>query len=169
VQEDEGLVDAAEEGLLDARRRQPEAVEPYRMLAQFYARRVTALQNQSTPTARQAATNPGDRDENGVYRVGGAITAPARADVPQYPPDARAAGITGVVLAEIVIDTSGSVGDAKVVRSIPLLDEAALQAVRNWRYAPTMVNGEPVPVRMTVTVNFSLPPTPPSTPTPPNR
>jgi protein TonB len=169
VQEDEGLVDAAEETLLDARRRQPDAVEPYRMLAQFYARRVTALYNQATQSARQAATNPGDRDENGVYQVGGAITAPARVDVPQYPPDARAAGITGVVLAEIVIDTSGSVSDAKVVRSVPLLDDAALHAVRSWHYAPTMVNGEPVPVRMTVTVNFSMPVASPPTPRPPNR
>jgi len=49
------------------------------------------------------------------------------------------------------------VTEARVVRSNPLLDEAALKAVREWRYDPTMVNGRAVPVRMTVTVNFSLP------------
>jgi len=79
-------------------------------------------------------------------------------EVPHYPPDAMAAGIAGTVGAELVIDPSGHVTDARIVRSIPLLDEAALAAVREWRFEPTMVNGEPVPVRMTVTVNFTLPP-----------
>jgi TonB family protein len=162
VQEDEGSIDAAEGTLLDARHRQPDEVEPNRMLAQFYARRVTALRKQETQTEPQAANNPGEADENGVYRVGGSMAAPARLDVPRYPPDASAAGIRGAVVAEIVVDPSGNVTDAKVVQSIPLLDEAALQAVRNWHYAPTVVNGQPVPVRMTVTVNFSLPPTPSS-------
>jgi protein TonB len=90
-----------------------------------------------------------------VYRVGGPVAAPLRLDVPKYPPDAVAAGITGAVLAEIVISESGNVTDAKVVRSIPLLDDAALQAVRNWHFEPTMVNGQGVPVRMVVTVNFT--------------
>jgi TonB family protein len=76
--------------------------------------------------------------------------------------DEAARCITGVVIAEIVVDPSGAVTDAKVVQSIPLLDEAALQAVRNWHYTPTVVNGQPVPVRLIVTVNFSQPPTPPS-------
>ena len=79
----------------------------------------------------------------------------------------RSGTLKGVVVAEVVIDTSGSVTDAKIVQSIPLLDEAALQAVRNWHYAPTMVNGQPVPVRMNVTVNFTLPPTPPRSTAPP--
>lgn len=158
-QEDRGLIDAAEDALLDARRRQPDDVEPNRILAQFYARRVTALHKQESQQERQSASGPAQPDENGVYRVGGSVTPPARADVPQYPPDARAAGISGVVIAEIVVDASGKVTAAKIVRSIPLLDEAALKAVRNWRYAPTVVDGQPVPVSMTVTVNFNLPPT----------
>jgi TonB family protein len=166
VQEDEGFIDAAEETLLGARHQQPDAVEPNRMLAQFYARRVTALHKQEAQNEPQAASNPGEADENGVYRVGGSITPPARADVPQYPPDARAAGLKGAVVAEIVIDASGNVTDTKVIQSIPLLDDAALQAVQNWHYAPTVVNGQPVPVRMNVTVNFTLPPTP-APPTPP--
>jgi TonB family protein len=169
LQEDEQFIDAAEETLLGARRQQPDAVEPYRMLAQFYARRVTALHKQESDKEPKAASGPGERDENGVYRVGGPVTAPSRLDVPRYPPEASAARVQGVVIAEVVIDTSGNVTDAKVVRSIPLLDEAALQAVRNWHYAPSVVNGQPVPVRMTVTVNFSLPPSPPSPPAPTRR
>jgi periplasmic protein TonB len=47
------------------------------------------------------------------------------------------------------------VTDARVLKSVPLLDEAALQAVKEWRYDPTVVNGKPVPIKMTVTVNFS--------------
>lgn len=155
AQEDRGLVDTAEETLLGNRRLRPDAVEPYRMLAQFYARRATAVHTANTATSRQPASAPGEPDENGVYRVGGGITAPNRLDRPVYPPEAQAAGLEGVVIAEVVIDPSGDVVDAKVVRSIPMLDEAALNAVRNWHFAPTLVNGQPVAVRMTVTVNFT--------------
>jgi TonB family protein len=154
--EDEELTDAAEDLLLSARRRQPDGVEPYRMLAQFYARRATALSRQAQQQTPAPATgNPGERDENGVYRVGGPIAPPSRLDVAKYPPEAAAAGIQGNVLAEIVVNESGDVSDAKVVRSIPMLDEAALQAVRNWHFAPTVVNGQSVRVRMIVTVNFT--------------
>ena len=58
--------------------------------------------------------------------------------------------------AEIVINEEGAVTEAQVVRSVPFLDEAALEAVRQWRFDPTVVDGKPVPVRMRVTVNFSL-------------
>ena len=51
--------------------------------------------------------------------------------------------------------------NARVLRSIPLLDQAALDAVRQWRYEPTLLNGVPTPVIMTATVNFSLPPSSP--------
>ena len=156
LQEDEGLIDAAEDTLLDAQHKQPGAVGPYRILAQFFARRVTALHKQEAQKEPRAASNPGEPDEKGVYRIGGPIPPPARADVPHYSPEAQAAGIQGVVVAEIVIDTSGNVTDAKVVQSIPLLDEEALRTVRNWHFAPTVVNGQSVPVRMNVNVNFTL-------------
>lgn len=177
LQEDQGLIDPAEATLLDARHQQPDNVEPNRMLAQFYARRVTALHKQDLQGQLQTVSNPGEPDENGIYRIGGAadrgpIPPPSRLDVPRFPPDAAAAGIKGVVIAEVVIDISGNVTDAKIVQSIPLLDEAALQAVRNWHFAPSIVNGQPVPVRMNVNVNFTLPPqTPPSpaAPTPQRR
>ena len=155
LQEDWGQIDVAETTLLDARHRQPENEEPNKMLAQFYARRVTALHTRNAPSAQDAASTPGEPDASGVYRIGGALAPPKRSDVPQYPPEAAAAGIAGPVLAEILIDPSGNVADARVVRSIPLLDEAALTAVRSWHFTPTVVNGQPVPVRMTITVNFS--------------
>jgi protein TonB len=56
----------------------------------------------------------------------------------------------------VTIDEFGTVGDARVLRSVPLLDEAALDAVRQWAFQPTLLNGVPTPVVMTVTVNFSL-------------
>ena len=91
-------------------------------------------------------------------RVGGNIVAPTKlVDAkPVYPPDAQAARIQGVVIIEAVIGPDGTVQDAKVLRSIPLLDDAALAAVKQWRFTQTLLNGQPVPVIMTVTVNFAL-------------
>ena len=93
----------------------------------------------------------------GPVRVGGNIRVPTRIQFvePAYPPTARAAGVQGVVILELVIGTDGAVSNARVLRSIPQLDQAALDAVRQWRYEPTLLNGVPVPVIMTATVNFS--------------
>jgi TonB family protein len=154
LQEERGLIDAAEDTLLTTRRQHPDSVDLYKLLAQFYARRVTAMTKPAV-TEAVAKSGPGEPDAEGVYRVGGSLSPPARLDVPQYPPDARAAGIKGAVLADVVIDERGRVTEARIVRSIPLLDDAALAAVRNWQFAPTLVNGAPVPIRMTVTVNFT--------------
>ena len=68
---------------------------------------------------------------------------------------------------EAVIGEDGRVRDTRVLRSIPLLDEAALGAVRQWEYTPTLLNGAPVPIIMTVTVQFTLPPPPPPPAPPP--
>ena len=75
---------------------------------------------------------------------------------PVYPAVARAARVEGVVILEAVIDASGKVASAHVLRSIALLDQAALDAVRQWQFTPTLLNGQPVPVVLTVTVNFTL-------------
>ncbi|HEY7170215.1 MAG TPA: energy transducer TonB [Vicinamibacterales bacterium] len=158
LQEEQGLIDIAEETLLLARRQNPSSEEPYRMLAQFYARRVTALRQASQAQAPPKANDqPGEKDDDGVYRVGGGIESPRRLDVAQYPPEAQAVGVQGIVQVEVVINEEGHVAQAKVTRSIPFLDEAALAAVREWRFKPTMVNGQPVPVRTTLMVNFTLP------------
>jgi protein TonB len=75
---------------------------------------------------------------------------------PAYPVIARTAGVEGVVIIEAVIAVDGTVRDARVLRSVPLLDHAALDAVKQWRYAPTRLGGVAVPVIVTVTVQFRL-------------
>lgn len=92
----------------------------------------------------------------GPVRVGGNIRLPQRTvtAAPVMPEAARQAGVRGVVILEVVVAPDGSVGDVKILRSIPLLDQAAIDTVRQWRYEPTLLNGAPVPVILTVTVNF---------------
>jgi TonB family protein len=75
---------------------------------------------------------------------------------PVYPGDARASRVEGTVVLEATISPEGRVTNLKVVRGIPLLDTAAVEAVRQWRYTPTMLNGRAVPVIMTVSVTFRL-------------
>jgi protein TonB len=90
-------------------------------------------------------------------RVSG-LQAPRRIrDVaPRYPAIAQASRVEGVVILEAVIAEDGSVQDVRVLRSKPLLDDAAVEAVRQWRFTPTLLGGQPVPVVMTVTVSFTL-------------
>jgi len=92
-----------------------------------------------------------------AVRIGGRIKAPNKIKdaTPVYPAIAQSARVAGVVTIEATIGPDGKVIDAKVVHSIPLLDQAALDAVRQWEYTPTLLNGVPVPVLMTVTVNFT--------------
>lgn len=73
---------------------------------------------------------------------------------PVYPAIAQSARVSGSVTIEATVDAEGKVREARVVRSVPLLDQAALDAVRQWEYEPSLVNGKPVPVVVTVTVNF---------------
>jgi periplasmic protein TonB len=91
-------------------------------------------------------------------RVGGNIKPPQKTrDVrPTYPAIAQSARVQGIVIIEATIGPNGKVQDARVLRSIPLLDQAALDAVRQWEFTPTLLNGVPVPVIMTVTVQFTL-------------
>ena len=94
----------------------------------------------------------------GPVRVGGAITAPALVSrvEPVYPRLAVSAHVQGVVILEAVVDREGRVESVKVLRSIPLLDDAAAAAVRQWRYSPLLLNGRPERFVLTVTVSFSL-------------
>lgn len=108
-------------------------------------------------TDTPAAAAPDDRLKGGL-RVGGNIKQPKKIkDVrPVYPPDAQEARVQGVVILETRIDPEGRVSDARVLRSIPMLDQAALDAVRQWEFEPTLLNGVPTPIIMTVTIQFSL-------------
>jgi TonB family protein len=155
-QEAQGAIEGAEETLLTARRLQPAAIEPFKMLAQFYTRRAGAMHASAENPQLQEQPPPGSPDKDGIYRVGGGITAPRRFGNPVYPQEAQAAEIDGVVVAEITVDQAGLVSDARVLKSNPVLDDAALKAVREWRYDPTIVDGKAVPIKMRVTVNFSL-------------
>jgi protein TonB len=75
---------------------------------------------------------------------------------PDYPEIARASRIQGVVILEATTDVYGRVTGVRVLRSVPLLDGAAIDAVRQWVYEPLLVNGRPRPVTFTVTVKFVL-------------
>jgi protein TonB len=96
--------------------------------------------------------------DRGPVRVGGAITAPSLVSrvAPEYPNIAVNARVQGVVVLEAVVGRDGRVEEVKVLRSIPLLDAAAIAAVRQWRYSPLLLNGEPQRFVLTVTVGFSL-------------
>jgi protein TonB len=93
-----------------------------------------------------------------AVRVGGQIKEPKKLkDIkPTYPDIAKQARVQGIVILECTISPQGKVTDVKVLRGIPLLDQAAVDAVKQWVYTPTLLNGVPVPVIMTVTVNFKL-------------
>jgi protein TonB len=90
--------------------------------------------------------------------VGGTVAVPQRLShvQPVYPEMAKQGRVQGTVSLSVVISSAGAVERAKVVRSIPALDEAAISAVRQWKYSPTVVNGVAVPVTMVVHVNFAL-------------
>jgi periplasmic protein TonB len=91
-------------------------------------------------------------------RPGGLVREPRRIHyvAPAYPELARQARVEGSVVIECVIDATGRVGEARVVSGHPLLAEPALDAVRLWSYTPTLLNGVPIPVLLTVTVVFEL-------------
>jgi protein TonB len=95
---------------------------------------------------------------NGPFRVGDGIARPRKIkDVrPVYPPAAMAARSHGNVLIEATIGTDGRVHDARVLQSVAVFDQAALDAVRQWEFEPSRVNGEPVAVTMVIIVTFAL-------------
>jgi len=91
-------------------------------------------------------------------RVGGEVSAPKLAYrvEPEYPAIAVNAMMEGTVILEATVDKSGAVKDARVLRSRGILDEPAVRAVEQWRYEPLLLNGQPTPFILTVTVSFSL-------------
>jgi TonB family protein len=94
----------------------------------------------------------------GAIRVGGNVHAPTKTKHvnPEYPAIAQSARVQGVVIIEAIVGPDGRVLDQRILRSIPLLDQAALDAVKQWEFTPTLLNGAPVPIIMTVTVQFTL-------------
>lgn len=113
--------------------------------------RAVAIQRADMP---QAATAP---DPSGPMRIGGSIKEPRkiRHVPPVFPADAVAAGVEGTVVLTAVLGKDGAVREVAVVTGVPVLNDAALNAVRLWVFTPTLLNGVPVEVAMTVTVNFT--------------
>ena len=94
----------------------------------------------------------------GPYRVGQGIAPPQKIKhvAPIYPAGALSSRALGTVLIEAVVGVDGKIHDAKVVHSIPSLDQAALDAVRQWEFTPSRINGAAVAVIITVLVQFSI-------------
>lgn len=101
---------------------------------------------------------PPRQESSGPLPVGGNIREPRKIHhvAPLYPMIARAAKVEGAVILEATIAKDGSVTGVRILRSVPMLDEAAVSAVREWRYSVPTLNGQPVDVLMTVTVRFAL-------------
>lgn len=95
----------------------------------------------------------------GPVRVGGQIKAPSLVNRvnPTYPPTAQSAQVEGSVVLEAQVDKTGRVQSVRAVKSHPLLEAAAVNAVKQWRYEPLLLNGEPVAFILTVTVSFTMP------------
>lgn len=94
-----------------------------------------------------------------IYPVGGEVTPPVKvhAPAPVYTEIARRARVQGLVVIQAVIDRDGNVVSAEVLRGLPMgLDQAALDAVRQWRYEPATLRGRRVAVTFTLTVRFEL-------------
>ncbi|HEX7828493.1 MAG TPA: energy transducer TonB [Thermoanaerobaculia bacterium] len=97
--------------------------------------------------------------DDGFHRVGGDIKAPqiiSRVE-PVYPPGVKRSKVNGVVVLECVIDDSGAVREAHILKSLtPALDKAAINAVSQWKFKPGTKDGQPVPVIFTLTVSFRI-------------
>ena len=109
---------------------------------------VAQQRSQAGSDSSELAANP--------RRVRGATKPPVRTVTvePVYPAIAREAGIHGIVIVEITIGTTGKVTDVRVLRSLPLLDQAAVDAVKQWEFQPSISSGVPVPVVLTVPISF---------------
>ena len=123
----------------------------------------TAIQDPPPPLARGggAPGSPALSDwaaAAGAVRIGGRIRPPMQTKKvnPVYPLAAQLEKVTGLVILEVIIGTDGKVRDGRVMRSVAFLDDAAIEAVRQWEYTPTELDGKLVPIVMTVTVNFNM-------------
>lgn len=102
---------------------------------------------------------PPPSEPEGPIHVGGDVKAPNKisAPQPQYTEIARKARIQGVVIVQAIINKQGDVTDVKVLKGLPMgLDQAAVEAIRKWKFEPATLNGKPVDVYYNLTVNFTL-------------
>jgi len=113
------------------------------------------LLNSATPAAPPPPPKPVKRDP---IKVGGNVQESKliRRVEPIYPELAKRARVQGRVVLVVTVDEEGNVSEINITSGHPLLNEAAVTAVKQWKYSPTLLNGEPVPVIATVTVIFNL-------------
>ena len=127
---------------------------------------------QAMPSSTTAAS-PTRQERDGVKRIRVAGDVANSSLIygakPEYPPQAKQARISGIVRLHVIISTNGVVLQSEVVSGHPLLVQSAIDSVRNRRYRPTFLNGEPVEVDTTVDVYFTLPKPPTDTPSPVKR
>ncbi|HET6960156.1 MAG TPA: energy transducer TonB [Vicinamibacterales bacterium] len=117
---------------------------------------VVAKEKAEAKARADAAAAKAEATRRALLRITRQVRPPTKVfDVrPVYPAAAQSSHVTGTVTVEATLAENGTVIDAKVVRSIPLLDQTALDSVRQWMYTPTLLNGVPVRVLVTVTVKF---------------
>jgi TonB family protein len=119
----------------------------------------------------ESAPPPVTQRPMGPARISGGVIAGNRISFvsPVYPPEAKSAGLSGAVVLHVILSKDGTVENLKVVSSTdPMFDQASIDAVRQWRYRPYLLNGQPTEVDTTVTINFQLNP-PASSQTPPGE
>ncbi|HVT56798.1 MAG TPA: energy transducer TonB [Thermoanaerobaculia bacterium] len=119
------------------------------------------LARRGAPAADQTNTANTAPEREETYRVGEGVQRPTRiySPAPLYPAMARKARLQGVVIVEGVIDTHGCVADEKVLKGLPMgLDEATVAAVQGWVFEPATLDGKPVRVYYTLTINFQMAP-----------
>jgi TonB family protein len=150
---------ATEQELLARVARQPSEIGSYLDLVRLYwdadrfddAERVLA-QARALVQARRPTAAPGAVKQWRITPAARTLSVSA-----VYPAEARSI-VSGVVTVQVVLDRTGVVREAQVLKSVPMLDQAALEAVRQVRVTPTLVNGVPVETIVTVNVTFVLPP-----------
>jgi len=119
---------------------------------------VGATAQMSPPPPARSAQMPDDLKPKGPARIsGGVIAGNILTKVqPVYPPEAKAAGIGGTVVMHAIISKEGIITRLTVISGPQLLQDAAVDAVKNWTYRPYLLNGVPTEVDTTITVNFVL-------------
>ncbi|AEU38842.1 TonB family protein [Granulicella mallensis MP5ACTX8] len=117
-----------------------------------------AMRGQDTGAAAGGASTSNQTPPNKTVRIAGGVIAGHIQTLipPAYPPEAKAAGVGGTVILHAVIGQDGKIQLLKVVSGPDLLQQAALDAVRQWTYKPYLLNGQPISVDTTIMVNFNL-------------
>ena len=156
VQEEHGNVDGAESTLLSARQQMPDDAEVYNELSAFYARRAAALKTDAKSRVPAAGDQP---DADGYYRISDSVAPPEMlVDVePGFIVDPPPSDDPDLVVLEVSLTEDGQVLSAKVLKSVPGGDAQALKAVEQWRFKPTIVDGRPVRMKITVAVRIRRP------------